>query len=70
MAHHLFVERVWRGIQYDEVYLKAYESVSHARRSIAEYTDLYNRERPHSSLADWTPDEEYFTMLPALKAAT
>lgn len=48
----VFVERVWRSVKYEEVYLKAYESVSHARRSIGEYIELYNRKRPHSSLAD------------------
>ncbi|MGK8200737.1 integrase core domain-containing protein [Burkholderia cepacia] len=50
-------------------YLKAYESVSHARRSIDEYIELYNRKRPHSSLADQTPDEAYFATLPAIKSA-
>nr|WP_088505849.1 IS3 family transposase [Burkholderia ubonensis] len=65
----VFVERVWRSIKYEEVYLKAYESVSHARRSIGEYIDLYNRKRPHSSLADQTPDEAYFATLPAIKSA-
>ncbi|MEN8518125.1 integrase core domain-containing protein, partial [Burkholderia sp. RS02] len=49
--------------------LKAYESVSHARRSIGEYIELYNRKRPHSSLADQTPDEAYFATLPAIKSA-
>ncbi|RXV64500.1 IS3 family transposase [Burkholderia stabilis] len=65
----VFVERVWRSIKYEEVYLKAYESVSHARRSIGEYIELYNRKRPHSSLADRTPDEAYFATLPAIKSA-
>jgi len=65
----VFVERVWRSIKYEEVYLKAYESVSHARRAIGEYIELYNRKRPHSSLADQTPDEAYFATLPAIKLA-
>ncbi|MDN7742391.1 IS3 family transposase [Burkholderia cenocepacia] len=65
----VFVERVWRSIKYEEVYLKAYESVSHARRSIGEYIELYNRKRPHSRLADQTPDEAYFATLPAIKSA-
>ncbi|CAG9228519.1 hypothetical protein PSP6_510060 [Paraburkholderia tropica] len=52
----MFVERVWRSIKYEEIYLRAYESVSHARRSIDQYIELYNRERPHSSLADQTPE--------------
>ncbi|WP_411376550.1 IS3 family transposase [Burkholderia pseudomallei] len=65
----VFVERVWRSIKYEEVYLKAYESVSHARHSIGEYISLYNRKRPHSSLTDQTPDEAYFATLPAIKSA-
>ncbi|MDF3089172.1 IS3 family transposase [Burkholderia semiarida] len=65
----VFVERVWRSIKYEEVYLRAYESVSHARRAIGEYIDLYNRKRPHSNLADRTPDEAYFATLPAIKLA-
>ncbi|WP_436408682.1 IS3 family transposase [Burkholderia gladioli] len=65
----VFVERVWRSIKYEEIYLRAYESVSHARRSIGDYIDLYNRKRPHSSLADQTPDEAYFATLPAIKSA-
>ena len=65
----VFVERVWRSIKYEEVYLRAYESVSHARRSIGDYIELYNRKRPHSSLADRTPDEAYSATLPAIKSA-
>ncbi|WP_390888211.1 IS3 family transposase [Burkholderia thailandensis] len=65
----VFVERVWRSIKYEEIYLRAYESVSHARRSIGDYIELYNRKRPHSSLADQTPDEAYFATLPAIKSA-
>ncbi|WP_373422256.1 IS3 family transposase [Burkholderia gladioli] len=65
----VFVERVWRSVKYEEVYLRAYESVSHARRSIGDYIELYNRKRPHSSLADRTPDEAYFATLPAIKSA-
>nr|WP_244832204.1 IS3 family transposase [Caballeronia sp. TF1N1] len=65
----VFVERVWRSIKYEEVYLRAYESVSDARRSIGDYIDLYNRKRPHSSLADQTPDEAYFATLPAIQSA-
>lgn len=65
----VFVERVWRSIKYEEVYLKAYESVSHARQSLGNYIELYNRKRPHSSLQDQTPDEAYFATLPAIKSA-
>lgn len=56
----VFVERIWRSIKYEEVYLKAYESVPEARSSISSYIDFYNSERPHSSLDGRTPDEAYF----------
>jgi putative transposase len=65
----VFVERIWRSVKYEEVYLKAYESVSQARQSITDYLMWYNQRRPHSSLADRTPDEAYFAMLPAIKTA-
>ncbi|MCA8228143.1 IS3 family transposase [Burkholderia vietnamiensis] len=65
----VFVERVWRSVKYEEVYLKAYDSVSHARRSISNYLNWYNQNRPHSRLADQTPDEAYFATLPAIKSA-
>jgi putative transposase len=65
----VFVERLWRSVKYEEVYLKAYESVGQARQSIAAYMTWYNRQRPHSSLADRTPDEAYFAMLPAIETA-
>jgi putative transposase len=56
----VFVERLWRTIKYEEVYLHAYESVSAARGGIGRYLDLYNRRRPHSSLDGTTPDNAYF----------
>lgn len=65
----VIVERVWRSIEYEEIYLRAYDSVSHARRSIGDYIELYNRKGPHSSLPDRTPDEAYFATLPAIKSA-
>ena len=65
----MFVERVWRSVKYEEVYLKAYELVDHARRSIGDYINLYNQRRPHSSLENRTPDEAYFATLPAIKLA-
>ena len=64
----VFVERLWRSVKYEEVYLRAYESVSEARSSIGRYLDFYNRRRPHSSLDDRTPDQAYFD-LPPLRAA-
>ena len=56
----VFVERLWRSVKYEEVYLHAYDSVSAAREGIGSYLDLYNRRRPHSSLDDQTPDQAYF----------
>ena len=56
----VFVERLWRSIKYEEVYLKAYESVPEARSSISNYISFYNSGRPHSSLDGRTPDEAYF----------
>jgi len=60
---------VWRSVKYEEVYLKAYDSVSHAQRSLDTYMIWYNQNRPHSSQEDQTPDEAYFAMLPATKSA-
>ncbi len=65
----VFVERLWRSVKYERVYLKAYDSVSAARADIADYMAWYNTQRPHSSLADCTPDEQYFANLPSLAAA-
>jgi putative transposase len=56
----VFVERLWRSVKYEEVYLKAYDSVSEARASIGRYLTFYNQGRPHSSLDGRTPDEAYF----------
>lgn len=65
----VFVERLWRSIKYEEVYLKAYDSVAEARASIARYLAFYNGRRPHSSLDRRTPDQAYFNPLPQLAAA-
>jgi len=59
----VFVERIWKSVKYEEVYLKAYASVGEARVSIGRYLDFYNRKRPHSSLDRRTPDEAYFDHL-------
>ena len=67
----VFVERLWRTIKYEEVYLRAYDSVSDARASIGRYLGFYNQRRPHSSLDRQTPDEAYFNrnLLPQSAAA-
>jgi putative transposase len=65
----VFVERLWRSIKYEEVYLRAYDSVSEARASIGRYLTFYNSRRPHSSLDRSTPDQAYFNSLPQRAAA-
>ena len=65
----VFVERLWRSVKYEEVYLHAYDSVGEARASIGRYLDFYNRKRPHSSLDARTPDRAYFEHLPQVAAA-
>ena len=56
----VFVERLWKSVKYEEVYLRAYDSVADARSSLARYLNFYNQRRPHSSLDRRTPDEAYF----------
>ena len=56
----VFVERLWRSVKYEEVYLRAYDSVAEARASLGRYLHFYNSKRPHSSLAARTPDQAYF----------
>jgi putative transposase len=65
----VFVERLWRTIKYEEVYLHAYDTVSDARSSLGRYIAFYNSRRPHSSLDRQPPDRAYFNRLPLLAAA-
>jgi putative transposase len=65
----VFVERLWRSVKYEEVYLRAYDSVGEARASLARYLNFYNGKRPHSSLDAQTPDHAYFDHVPQLAAA-
>ena len=65
----VFVERLWRRVKCEEVYLKAYETVTEARRSIGIYLNFYNRERPHSSLDGIPPDQFYYNNLLPLPMA-
>lgn len=61
----VFVERLWRSVKYERVYLRAYDSVGQARGDIAEYLDWYNEQRPHSQLTEErTPATEYLALLP------
>jgi len=65
----VFVERFWRTIKYEEVYLHAYEGVGEARQSIGRYITFYNTKRPHVALDGRTPDQAYFDPLPLRTAA-
>ena len=65
----VFVEQLWRTIKYEEVYLRAYDTVSDARGSLGRYIAFYNSRRPHSSLDRQPPDRAYFNRPPLLAAA-
>ena len=65
----VFVERLWRSVKYEEVYLRAYDSVSDARASIGRYLACYNERRPHSSLGARTPEQAFLDHLPQRMAA-
>ena len=65
----VFLERFWRSVKYEEVYLRAYYSVDEARASLSRYIHFYNGHRPHSSLDGRTPDQAYFNSLPFRAAA-
>jgi putative transposase len=65
----VFVERLWKSVKYEEVYLRAYDTVPEARASLGRYLEFYNRLRPHSSLDRRTPDEAYFGASPVAVAA-
>ncbi len=60
----VFVERLWRSVKYEEVYLHAYDSPSEARTGLNKYFQFYNQRRPHSSLDGQTIDQVYFKSLP------
>jgi putative transposase len=55
----IFVERLWRSIKYEEVYLKAYKDGTEAKQGIGAYLDFYNRERPHQALGYWAPEKMF-----------
>jgi len=57
----VFIERLWRSVKYEEVYLHAYDTASDSRTGIGKYFNLYNRRRPHSSLKRKTPDQAYYS---------
>jgi putative transposase len=65
----VFVERIWKSVKYEEVYLRAYASVSDARASIGRYLAFYNGKRPHQSLGRQTPHQAYFNALQPIPVA-
>ena len=58
----VFVERLWKSVKYEEIYLHGYDTVSIARKALSKYFDFYNRRRPHSTLDGKTPDTAYFNL--------
>jgi putative transposase len=65
----VFVERLWKSVKYEEVYLKAYDSVSEAKAGLGAYLSFYNTRRPHRTLDGKTPDAIYFADLPQARTA-
>ena len=55
----IFIERLWRSLKYEQVYLSEYATGTQARAGIGRWMDFYNERRPHSSLHDQTPSEAY-----------
>jgi putative transposase len=55
----VFVERLWKSVKYEEVYLHAYDSINEAKKGLEKYFTFYNQLRPHTSLDDKTPDETF-----------
>jgi putative transposase len=66
----VFIERLWRSVKYEEVYLHAYETVSDVRTGLARYFTFFNQRRPHAALGRRTPDAAYFSPLPKPSAAS
>ena len=60
----IMIERLWRTIKYDHIYLRNYETTEELLAGLREYVNYYNNERPHSSLNDRTPAEVYFGQVP------
>jgi putative transposase len=65
----VFVERLWRSVKYEEIYLHAYETMADVRTGLRSYFDFYNRQRPHDGLKRQTPDQVYFDSKNELRAA-
>ncbi len=65
----VLIERLWKTVKYEEVYLKAYESITHAKKELARFFDRYNMRRPHQGLDDRTHNDVYWSTLPKAKEA-
>ena len=65
----VFIERLWRSLKYEEVYLKAYDTVSQATQGIGDWMDFYNQDRRHASLDRMTPDQVYYGLPSGLPMA-
>ena len=65
----VFIERLWRSVKYENIYLRAYETGTQLRRGLTEYFDFYNGRRIHEALGYATPDEAYFAGLAPVMAA-
>jgi len=65
----VFIERLWKTVKYEEVYIKAYESIGHAKKELKKFFERYNMRRPHQGLDDRTPDDVYLSTLPKAKEA-
>jgi putative transposase len=65
----VFIERLWKSVKYEEVYLKACNSIAEARQELTKYFDRYNKRRRHQGLDNMTPDEVYWNTIPKLKEA-
>ncbi len=63
----LFIERLWKTVKYEEVYLKAYQAIRHAKEELSRFLDGYDTGRPHQGLNGRIPDEVYCEILPEVK---
>jgi putative transposase len=68
-VENVFVERLWRSVKYEDIYLKAHDSLTDTRHGIIAYFEFYNSRRRHQGLDDRTPDEVYFITLPQVQVA-
>jgi putative transposase len=68
-SDNILIERLWKTVKYEEIYLKAYESISHAKKELTKFFDRYNTRRPHQGLNDRIPEDVYWSTLPKVKDA-